>query len=189
MDWTSFKNNKKANKALQAIKLIKKHFNHAELKTLITSNFYSVLYYNAEIWLIPSLKLYLKNLLLSASARALKICPPYYSPMTSFVNLQSLHGRATPAQFMIYKHSLLLFELYNNHKPSLDWLFLNLNQNFNTRETNFRVFNNSRYKVGKNKISERVIILNGKIPLDWLNHQKTTFKINCKQKFLPARLP
>ena len=45
----------KSNKALNAIKLISKHFNKNESKTLLTSNFYSILYYNSEIWHIPSL--------------------------------------------------------------------------------------------------------------------------------------
>ena len=45
----------KAKKALNAIKLIRKHFNKQELLKLITSNYYSILYYNSEIWNIPSI--------------------------------------------------------------------------------------------------------------------------------------
>ena len=44
----------------------------------------------------------------------------------------------TRLQFMIYKHALLLFTLYNDHKPPLDWLSLNFNQNFNSRESNLQ---------------------------------------------------
>ena len=40
----------KAKKALNAIKIISKYFNKNELLTLITANYYSVLYYNSEIW-------------------------------------------------------------------------------------------------------------------------------------------
>ena len=39
----------KANIALHAIRLIKKYFTSSEIKQLITSNFYSILYYNSEI--------------------------------------------------------------------------------------------------------------------------------------------
>ena len=176
---------KKANKALLAIKLIKKHFTYPEIKTLLTTNFYSILYYNSEIWHTPTLKPYLKNLLLSTSARALQICTPNYTPMMSFKDLHSINLRATPVQFMFYKHSILLHSIYNDKMPMNDWLDLNFNQNFNQRETNFRAFNKSKYKVGKNKISERLTILNGKIPLEWLNLNKITFKLQCKQKFLP----
>ena len=42
----------------------KKYFNTTELLQLITSNFYSILYYNSEIWHLPSLKGNLKGKLL-----------------------------------------------------------------------------------------------------------------------------
>ena len=46
---------KKSLKALHAIRLIKSHFKETELKQLVTSNFYSILYYNSEVWHLPSL--------------------------------------------------------------------------------------------------------------------------------------
>ena len=69
---------KKANTALHAIRLIKHYFTPTEQRTLITSNFFSILFYNAEIWLLPKLNKILKSNLLSASANALKICTPYF---------------------------------------------------------------------------------------------------------------
>ena len=39
----------KYNSALHCIRLIKYHFTPEELKQIITSNFYSILYYNSEI--------------------------------------------------------------------------------------------------------------------------------------------
>ena len=44
-------------KALNAIRLIKKFFTQTELISLVTSNFYSILYYNSEIWQMPSLNI------------------------------------------------------------------------------------------------------------------------------------
>ena len=52
---------KKANRAFQAIKLYKKYFKPLELRTLLTSHFYWIVYYNSEIWHVPSLKPYLKT--------------------------------------------------------------------------------------------------------------------------------
>ena len=40
----------KSNKALTAIRMIKRFFSTQELLQLITANFYSILYYNSEIW-------------------------------------------------------------------------------------------------------------------------------------------
>ena len=58
LQWTEQVSNvvKKANKSLLAIKLISKFFTQIEIKNLLTSNFYSVLYYNSEIWHLPKLK-------------------------------------------------------------------------------------------------------------------------------------
>ena len=67
----------KANKALHAICLIKQNFSKNELRMLITSNFYSILFYNSEIWHIPTLQRHLKAKLKSTSANALKICTPW----------------------------------------------------------------------------------------------------------------
>ena len=60
----------KANRALHAIKMIRKYFTKDEILQLLTSNFYSILYYNYEVWHIPNLKPQLKQLILSASAIA-----------------------------------------------------------------------------------------------------------------------
>ena len=45
----------KSKKALHAIRLIKKYFKKDEILNLLTSNFYSILYYNSEIWHLPTL--------------------------------------------------------------------------------------------------------------------------------------
>ena len=46
----------KANRALSAIKLIRWFFKTGELLQLLTSNFYSVIFYNSEVWNIDTLK-------------------------------------------------------------------------------------------------------------------------------------
>ena len=76
-----------------------------ELKQLLTSNFYSLLYYNAEIWMIPSLHANLKKHLLSCFPQALKILGNNSDPRISFEKLHVMNGRATPNQMMLYKHS------------------------------------------------------------------------------------
>ena len=63
----------KANRALHAIRLIKKYFNQDEILSLLTSNFYLVLYYNSEVWHIPNFKPALNQSILSASGNALKL--------------------------------------------------------------------------------------------------------------------
>ena len=63
----------KSKRALHGIKLIRKYLTKDETKMLLTSNFYSILYYNCEVWLSEGLNSRHKQLLLAASANALKI--------------------------------------------------------------------------------------------------------------------
>ena len=46
-----------AKKALIALKLIKRFFSTSEMRTLLDANVYSILYYNAVIWLTPAVHL------------------------------------------------------------------------------------------------------------------------------------
>ena len=57
---------KNSRRALDGLRLIRKNFNKLELKQLLTSYFNSVLYYNSEVWHLPSLHSSLKKQLLSA---------------------------------------------------------------------------------------------------------------------------
>ena len=97
---------KKANSALHCIKLIKNYFTAEELRTIITSNFYSLLYYNSEIWNIPNLNAELKQKLLSISANPLKLCTPTYHDRMSFLELHNINKRATPIEMCNYVHAL-----------------------------------------------------------------------------------
>ena len=48
----------KTNSAIHCISQIKYYFTPVELLQIITSNVYSVLYYNSEIWNIPTCSMY-----------------------------------------------------------------------------------------------------------------------------------
>ena len=105
-----------------------KYFSQSEILTLLTSEFYSVLYYCSESWLIPALKPELKQMLLAASAKALKTSQVHPGPMESYINIHKLFKRALQSQHMHYKHAILLHKLYNDQIPEADWVELNLNQ-------------------------------------------------------------
>ena len=173
-----------ANKSLQAVKLIRKYFTKSEIVQLLTSNFYSKLYYGAEIWHIPTLNQNCKKLLLSASANALKLCNKFYDPSISYLELHRIHKRALPHKFCLYRHSLLLYRLFNNFSPTRDWLDLNFQIVNTSRQAKFEVQNRSAYKVGNNILSNRLSILNKQITLDMLNLSLESYKLKCKALFL-----
>jgi hypothetical protein len=175
---------KKSTKALHAIRLIRPYFSFSELRSLITSNFYSILYYNSEVWHLPTLNPVSKNHLLAASANALKLCTPNYDRTMSFETLHVLNGRANPTNLMKYKHAILLYKIYNRGEPPKDWLALNFNQVLPRRQTYFAAIKDQNFKIGSNILSNRLTTLNHKIPLQWLNLSIDTFKVKCKTLFL-----
>ena len=175
---------KKSNKARYAISIIKRYFNKSELYSLLTAYFYSILYYNADIWLIPSLKPRLFQQLLSASATAIKMISSCYDEHISFNQIHAINKRATPKMFMEYKHSLLLYKIYNDNFYAKDWLSLHFQQTFNARESNVKLIDTSRLKIGKNIMINRLRVVNGKICYDWLNLSFDTYKFKCKKLFL-----
>ena len=174
----------KSNKALQAIKMIRKYFNSSEILSLLTSNFYSILYYNSEVWHIPKLKPAINQLILSASANALKLsqrCPNMYE---SFINIHKSCDRATPSQMIKYKHAILTHKLYNQEQPKADWLDLNFNQTFTSRQTKFKTIQNNNFKVGMNLLSNRLTVVNDQIDLNDLNLSLDSFKVKYKKQML-----
>ena len=170
--------------AINAIRLIRKFFNKKELLQLVTSNVYSILYYNSEVWHLPSLKLPLKEKLLSTSAKALKMCMYYPDPRISYVNIHKMNNRATPNEMMEYKLGIQIYKLYNTREHSLEWLNLNQNQILTSRQDTFATLKSNSLRVGLNALANRIACLNGKIKLIWLNLSYPSYKIKCKQIFI-----
>ena len=89
------------------INMIRKYFNQDKMLLLLTSNFFSILYYNSEVWHIPKLKPALNQLILSASTNALKLSQRNPDFFESFVNKRKNCKRATPNKKITYKHAIL----------------------------------------------------------------------------------
>ena len=130
------------------------------------------------------LKNELKKKLISISATAIKVCMFHPDPMISHINKHKMNNRAMPESFMTYKLAIQLYKLYNENVQSLDWLNLNYNQILTSRQTTFMISKSHKTKTGLNMITNRLSILNGRIPLTWLNATISTYKIKCKKLFL-----
>ena len=174
----------KSSKALNALRIIRKYFTSKELLQLVTSNYYSILYYNSEIWNVHSLKQFDKKLLLTASAKALKLATHFCDPMISYDNLHVTTNRATPSMYCDYKLSLLLYKTYNMQQPEEEWIIINFTQTLMSRQVFFHVNKNNRLRIGLNSLCNRFHYLNNKIPLEWLNYNYLTYKMQCKKLFL-----
>ena len=174
----------KSKRALHGIKLIKKYLTKDETKMLLTSNFYSILYYNCEVWLSEGLSPRHKQQLLAASANALKILSNISDLRTSFIQLHCQEKRALPMSFAKYRLAIQLYKIYNGDDYNDDWQDMNRQQNFNARCEMFQISNCSNIKVGRNIMCNRLTVLNRQVKLEWLNLSLTAFKLKAKMAFL-----
>ena len=83
----------KAKKSLYALRQIKRFFTNSQMRRLIDSYFYSVLYYNSSIWLSPDLSSACKQNLLSVSALCLRSCLTSQNYDVSFINLHKINNK------------------------------------------------------------------------------------------------
>ena len=93
-------------------------------------------------------------------------------PLTGFINCV-----IGPAEFLLYKQSLLLHTLINTGEPSADWTDLNFQQLFSRRGGAFQIAKANRLKIGTNIPVNRMYVLNGMIELNWLNLSREQY--NC----------
>ena len=104
--------------------------------------------------------------------------------MISFDNVHKMDLRATPENFMIYKHAILLHKMYNGLEFNFEWQMLNLLQILTSRQTKFKILKGNTLKVGINALANRLYILNDLVPLSWLNLSIESFKLKCKASLL-----
>jgi hypothetical protein len=151
-----------------------------KLKLLLTLDYYSIIYYNSEVCHLPSLQLNLKNQLLSASAMGLKMLRSNNDLQISYERLHIIEGSATPVDLMKYKLTVQLYKNFNDRCKRETWMALFFQQNYGTRNEYIRITDNSRHKVGRNNLINRLNVLNEVIKYEWLNLSIDASNLRCK---------
>ena len=88
-----------------------------------------------------------------------------------------MFNRATPENYLKYKHALALHKLFWTTESSIEFVILNLNTVLTSRQTKFQLNKSNKRKVGLNALANRLHILNNRIPLLELN--KALTHISC----------
>ena len=104
---------------------------------------------------MPSLSPLLKQQLLAASTRALKLISNITDLRISYEQQHKIQGRATPMQMMRYRLSIQVHKLYNGNFINDDWVDLNYQQNFNDRRKFVQITDESATRIGKNILVNR----------------------------------
>jgi hypothetical protein len=85
---------------------------------------------------------------------------------------------------LTYRHCLLLHKVFKDSIPKRDWTDLNFQMINTSRQTSFEVLNHSVYKVGNNIMSNRLVCINKKVPLNMLNLDIGLYKVTWKNMLL-----
>ena len=78
----------------------------------------------------------------------------------------------------------MLHKIYNSTNQSDEWIQLNTNQVFTSRQISFHINRQNNLTVGMNALSSRLSYINDKIHFELLNKQFESYKIECKRLFL-----
>ena len=156
------------------------------MRMLLDSNFYSILYYNAVLWLTPELSSVMKQALLSISANALRSCMMSRCPEISFITIHTLCKKCTPSQIMSYQSSLHLYKSLNDLYESCSTEHATLLSNIvcTRRQLNFEIIRNNKNKIGMNCLSNKFYHISKLISLNNLNLNFVHFKKLMKIQFL-----
>ena len=174
----------KAKKALFALRLIRKFFNQKEMRILLDANFYSVLYYNAVIWLTPEINSSMKQSLFSISANALKTCTWTNCSEISFENIHKLCKKSTPKQMTSYQASLNLHKILNEDDCTSEKVRILDRIVCTRRQLNFEIIKDNKGKIGMNSTVNKFYLINKEISLDALNLSFVHFKKLMKYQYL-----
>ena len=175
---------RKARSSLQGLRVINKYFTTTERLTLLTSFFYSRLYYGSQIWLIPSLKGALKSRLFSASGAALRLL----DKNLSFKELHKKYNRATPTQFQKYTTAVSLYDLIKKEIPEEEWINLQFNIQNDRRNTRLSFQTNNKLKCGINCMSNRFKSITNEIDKQWVDLTRDVYKTKCKKRLITEKL-
>ena len=161
-----------------------KYFSQEENKTLLTSLYYSKLYYGSEVWHLPSRSQSQNKKLKFASANAIRSCNNALTIFNTHTQIHKSANRALPDQMINYKHAVTMHHLFKSCQPELEFINLNFQFNQNTRMQHANFLDRHKYQAGQNILLNRLSHLNNKINKNWLELSLNTFKIKCKKLFL-----
>ena len=146
-------------------------------KTLLTSLFYSKLYYGSEVWHIPGRSMAQNKKLKLASANAIRSCDKSLTIFHTDTQIHSTANRALPDQMLNYKHAISMYKLFNHCQPETEFVQINFQFNQNQKINHANFFSRQCYDTEKNILLNRLSHLNDKIEKSWLEQSIDTYKV------------
>jgi len=176
---------KKCKSKLGVLKKTQKSFSVDQFLKIITTQYYSVLYYCSAVWLSDQTPARLRNLVNTAHYRPLRIALRDFESKLSKAELSNKCQRATPTEWVKYSIANLVIKVINQREPF--YLYHDIQSTiYTTRRKpligNF--FDNSRGKIGKQKLSNRLQFMT-QMTTDWIDTEfsKDRLRTTLKNTF------
>jgi hypothetical protein len=154
-----------------------------DLLKLITSQYYSIIYYAAPIW-IGSLTSKAWSRLNAAHYRALRACLKDYKRRRSKRDLNLESKRATPAEWGMYSVVSTVIKLYNSSNTNISNLIRQSAYVNDRLPRRAKFIDRSRLVVGRQSIYNRIGPLFAKISFDWIGDMSDDeLRVKLKKEF------
>ena len=182
LSWDSQVSNtiSKTNRTLHGLKLVRRHFNRQQMTQIVTSFYFSTLYYGIEVWYHRGLSFHLKQKIRSAHYRAMRLI---YGDLGRD-QLDVVGQRATPDELSNYALGKFLAKMMITTTPSR--LFqLTLENSYTVERQPGRLFfyDTSRLKIGRQIIKNRVSCISKQMKFKWLDSNLSALRPCLKKCF------
>ncbi len=157
----------KCNSKLGVLKKLRNKFTEEQFLKIVTSQYYSTLYYGGAVWL-PNISYKDGKLIESAHNKALRIAFLDRKKKIGKEDLAKKSKRAKPEEWAKYASATLVMKIIRNKSPT--YLLGTLMETIFTerrKPLNGKFYNNSKGKIGKQRIQNRIGFMNG-IKDEWM---------------------
>ncbi len=181
LNWSSqvSKAIKRTNRMLFGLKKIRRFLDVPQCKQVVTSFYYSVLYYGFEVWHHRHLASHLKRKIKSAHYRALRLI---FGKATSRDQLDN--ERASPEELARYLEAKLAVKVVNKKSPTRLYDEM-MRQAYSERRQPGRLqfFDTSKKMMGRQIFRNRLQQVSNQMKFQWLGISDDSLRTNLKKTF------
>ena len=170
----------KNNRILHGLRLIRRHFNKTQMTQILTSFYYSILYYGIEVWYHRGLSFHLKHKIKSAHYRAMRVI---YGNLGR-EELDEIGRRATPDEWSNYALGKFLAKMIITTSPGRLCKSSVVNA-YSVRRQPGRLmfFDSSTRKIGRQALKNRVTPIANQMKFKWLHSDLDSLRPRLKKCF------
>jgi hypothetical protein len=183
LDWTLHVNQvtAKTNRIMYALKKIRRFLNTSQANQVVTSFYFSVLYYGMEIWFHKHLMFHLKQKVRAAHYRALRLIHGQHLERNQ---LDAIAKRATPDEWSDYCVAKTLAKLVILEVPVRLKDMVMVNSYAERRKANrLFFFDSSKKKIGRQSFRNRLSVIAKQMKFEWTLFKVSSLRTALKKCF------